>query len=234
MIEYNYIHFINLEYWYCIFYSLFGGTCTALTVGIEGAPSVLDEEVVNTGATLATSSVSLWGSLGSIFGTSGAVIVGIAAILWAFYSAIAYTVSGLLIILIVVALSGLLYIRYKELSFFATLPTQTRTINPLKSRWEALLEDATSNDPKRWRRGIVEADTMLGEVLAKLGYRGQTTAERLRSVPDAAFVTLPAAWEAHRVKNFVVARLSNYILTQRESFRVMKLYEQVFEEFDFI
>ena len=235
MIQYNYLHFINLEYWYCVVYSFFGGACTAVRAVVEEGLTIAEEgDGGSSSIVAATSTVSLWGSLWSGFGAVGALVFGVFSILWAFYSAVAYTISGLLLLLIAGSLMGLLYIRYKELSLYGTLPFETRTINPLKNRWEALLEDATSNDPKRWRRGVAEADNMLGELLAKLGYQGQTTAERLRSVPDAAFVTLPAAWEAHRVKNFVIARLSNYILTQRESFRVMKLYEQVFEEFDFI
>jgi hypothetical protein len=237
MVNYPYLHFINLEYWYCVIYSLFGGTCTAVSVSIDGGVSGgggTAETAAHIAGGVATTPVTLWGNLGGIFGTIGGVLFGVTSIIWALYSAIAFTISGLLLVLILTSLLGLLYIRYKELTLYASLPLEARIINPLKNRWEALLEDATSTDPKRWRRGVVEADGMLGELLAKLGYQGKTSAERLRSVPDSAFVTLPAAWEAHRVKNFVVAKLSNYILTQREAFRIMKLYEQVFEEFNFM
>jgi hypothetical protein len=102
------------------------------------------------------------------------------------------------------------------------------------SRWQLLLDRAMSSDPKEWRESILAADGLLGEMLGNLGYAGEGTAEKIRSVPEGAFVTLPAAWEAHRVKNFVSSNASDFILTQREAFRVMKLYEQVFEEFKFV
>ncbi len=222
----NYLPSLNFGDLYCSLSSIFGSACAALPAD-EASTAALQ-------ASVATTPISLWGILGGGFSAIGAFIFGVFSVVWALYSAIAYTISGLLILFIFGSLMGILYIRYKEMSLYSTLPAETRTIHPLKSGWEALLEDAISNDPKRWRRGVAEADKIFGELLAKLGYQGQGTAERLRSVPDGAFVTLPAAWEAHRVKNFVMSRHSNYILTQREAFRVMKLYEQVFEEFDFI
>jgi carboxylesterase type B len=97
-----------------------------------------------------------------------------------------------------------------------------------------ILDRTISLEPKAWKESVQEADIMLGELLAKLGYQGQNTHERLRAVQEGAFVTLPNAWEAHRIRNFISAPSSDYILTQREAFRVLKLYEQVFEEFDFI
>ena len=91
-----------------------------------------------------------------------------------------------------------------------------------------------SSDPKRWRESILGADMILGELFTTLGYQGATTDAQIRHVPDDAFANLPAAWEAHRIRNFISSPSSHFILTQREAFRVMKLYEQVFREFDFI
>ncbi len=142
--------------------------------------------------------------------------------------------SLLLLIAILAAIAGIIFIRLTEWSRYGTLPPRPSGKSYGWSRWQDLLDAAMSTEPKRWRDGIIAADAMLGELLSKLGYFGEATAEQLRQVPEGAFVTLPQAWEAHRVKSFVAQRSSNFILTQREAFRVMKLYEQVFEEFDFI
>ena len=238
--NYPFLHFLNYQYWYCAIYSLFGGECTAdalprtagdIAVGIESATT--------TSAALATTTVS--GEGGGFFSTlfnvgSAAlhVVLSLLIALWSLYSIIAYTISVLLILAIVGSLLGLIFIRYRELSLYGTLPPEVEKVGGLGTRWQELLRTATTTDPKRWREAILEADVMLGELFQKLGYAGNTTAERLRNVPESAFVTLPQAWEAHRIKNFVAARSSDFILTQREAFRVMKLYEQVFEEFNFI
>ena len=154
--------------------------------------------------------------------------------LWSLFSVLSYTASLLLLFAIIAALAGLAYIRFTEWSMFGTLPPRPSGKNFGWSRWQDLLDAAMSTEPKRWKDGILAADQMLSELLAKLGYVGDSTQVQLSRVPEGAFVTLPQAWEAHRVRNFVAQKNSNFILTQREAFRVMKLYEQVFEEFDFI
>lgn len=154
--------------------------------------------------------------------------------LWHVFSFLSYTASTLLVLGILGALAMLAFIRITEWSTYSTLPPRASGKSYGWSRWQDLLDAAMATEPKRWREGILQADAMLGELLTKIGYAGDATSDQLRRVPDGAFVTLPQAWEAHRIKNFVSQRSSNFILTQREAFRVMKLYEQVFEEFNFI
>ncbi len=254
-------YFLNLQYWFCFFYSLFGGKCIPadqVTVPSVDVPSVSLDGATTTITEAGTKSTSwffgLFSSGGGVESTSTAVatthtgfiegliasspfIAAIAAglgALWTLFSALSYTISGMLFLSILGAAFGLAYIRYRELSLYGTLPPAVAVATPAKSHWKELLGEAMSTDPKRWREGILAADIMLGELLERLGYQGETTADKMRGVPEGAFVTLPAAWEAHRVRNFVSTRSSDFILTQREAFRVMKLYEQVFEEFDFI
>ena len=243
MVTYEYFKFLNLQYWYCIVYSIFGGRCTVVDTPSATVPTT------TLSANPPGQSIGFWEWL---FGGGGGAYTGpfavfvnafsglfsffgsLIAILWGIFSILSYSLSGLLVLLITGSALGLLLIRYSELSTYGNLPPESKTALSERSRWQILLDGAMAPDPKRWRESILEADVMLGEVLLKLGYPGATTHERLRSVPEGAFVTLPNAWEAHRIRNFVSARSSDYILTQREAFRVMKLYEQVFEEFDYV
>ena len=250
--SYAYLKFLNLNWWYCQIYSLFGGKCTYVDEfgniipdgGLGGSVPVATSTPTGTvdfwqwlfggGASSGNEYSGAFAGLINAFAPLIALIAGILGFLWGVYSALAYMLSGLLILLILGSAIGLAMIRYQELSVYGTLSRGTAVASGLRSRWQLLLDQAISTDPKGWRTAILEADIMLGELLLKLSYQGDSTAERLRAVPEDAFVTLPNAWEAHRIRNFVSARSSNYILTQREAFRVMKLYEQVFEEFDFI
>lgn len=242
MVTYPYFKFLNLQYWYCVFYSLFGGKCTAVDqVQVDVASTTIavpaPEAHLNFWDWLFGGGKGVYdGPLAFIVNTLGPVFAFLGAIigvLWAIYSVLAYTFSGLLVLLIMGCLLGLVWIRYSELSKYSTLSPRAYVARD-RSRWQELLSGATSSDPKLWRESILAADVTLGELLLKLGYQGNATHERIRAVPEGAFVSLPNAWEAHRIRNFVSAKSSNYILTQREAFRVMKLYEQVFEEFDFI
>lgn len=267
----GYIPFLNLQYIYCFFVSLFGGTCAVdapavdvpsvdgVGTAVGGAVDVATTTVTEAGsgfwswlwpfsgggasdgvmvATSTGSDVGFWIGLGSAI--PGPIIavasfVGwVIAFIWAVFSWISFTISGLLFLAILGAGTGLALIRIKEWNDYGVLPPRPTGKSYGWSRWQDLLDASMSAEPKRWREAIIASDGMLGELLTRLGYHGETTAEQLRSVPDGAFITLAQAWEAHRIKNFVAQRSSNYILTQREAFRVLKLYEQVFDEFDFI
>lgn len=250
MITYEHLKFLNLQYWYCVVYSIFGGRCTEVDT-LDGSLGTSSLQAAIP-APAPTAPVSFWDWLFGAFGKSGSAnavphtglfgaildalgfIGGILAFLWGIFSAISYTLSGLMFLIVAGSFFGLLYIRYQELALYGTLSKDTEHTGQMRSRWQLILDQGMSASPKDWREGIFEADIMLGEVLEKFGYQGETTADKLRSVPEGAFVTLPNAWEAHRIKNFVSAKSSDFILTQREAFRVLKLYEQVFEEFDFV
>lgn len=243
----DWLHFLNLQFWYCVIYSFFGGSCGRpdldTDAGSGGWFGWLQSDVGT--STRAGTEGGVWGVItraldsftDTILSLSSALansIVGQAVVwLWDTYSALAYTVSGFLAFSIFSALIGLALIRFREVYAFGY--RSPRLVEaPKASRWQELLNEVTTHDPKRWRSALLEADRMLGELLGTLGYEGVTTAEKMRRLPDEAFVTVPVAWEAHRIRNFVSSASSDFVLTQREAFRVMKLYEQVFEEFHIV
>lgn len=245
--EFLFYKFLNLQYWYCVIYSLFGGRCTdtgSLNASADAGVSTAQTKVgfwdwlfgAHTG-TDGVSSIFHSGFLGSLYDVVAIISTlfgGVLSFIWSLYSAIAYTVSGFLLALIGFSLLALFYQRLRERGRYGTLSKKETVIHPLQDRWHQLLDGAMSHEPARWRAGILEADGMLGELLGRLGYTGATTNQKMREIPENAFVTLPFAWEAHRIKNLISTPTSNFILTQREAFRALKLYEQVFQEFDFI
>lgn len=221
------LHFLNLQYWYCVFYSLFGGRCALL----EQSGNVPSTEVV-------AEEVGFFGRIAGAFADGGgavwSAVSGVVSFVWSFYSALAWTVSTLLFFAILTVLGGLIWIRLSERARYGVLPPASAVEVARRDQWNELLEMALSADPREWREAILAADRMLGELLDTLGILGATTPDKMRVLPDNAFSTVPQAWEAHRIRNFISNGTSDFILTQREAFRVMKLYEQVFEEHRFI
>lgn len=103
----------------------------------------------------------------------------------------------------------------------------------MQLRWRHVLEQASSDDSQAWRAAILEADHMLNELLDTLGYKGETMGDKLRKADVSAFATIDFAWEAHQVRNRI-AQDTSFSLDARETRRVVKMYERVFEEFHFI
>ncbi len=106
--------------------------------------------------------------------------------------------------------------------------------NSAEQRWErvqTLLHSASESD---WRLAILEADVMLDEMVGHMGYHGDSLGEKLKGVEKSDFTTLDLAWEAHGVRNHIAHEGAAFSLTEREAQRVVKLYEDVFQEFHYI
>lgn len=98
-------------------------------------------------------------------------------------------------------------------------------------KWQKVLEHVESDRENDWRQAILEADILLGELLVKLGYKGEGIGEQLQRVNKGDFKSLNEAWDAHKVRNNVAHEGSELSLTHHEARRVIGLYRKVFEEF---
>src|SRR5665213_1785656 len=113
-------------------------------------------------------------------------------------------------------------------------PVAAHDVPRTELRWSRLMEEANSDDERRWRLAILEADIMLNELLDVHGFRGGTMAYKIKQADRAHFRTIYLAWEAHGVRNKIAHEGSAHLLNARETRRVMGLYEQIFREFKVI
>ncbi|MDQ5901335.1 MAG: hypothetical protein QG580_50 [Patescibacteria group bacterium] len=109
-------------------------------------------------------------------------------------------------------------------------------IEPMRKndRWQKVLDHVYSQNPSDWRLAIIEADTILEEMVTRMGYKGDNLGEKLKSVEPSDFNTLQDAWGAHKVRNKIAHEGLNFQIDHREAKRVIALFEKVFKEFEFI
>lgn len=100
-------------------------------------------------------------------------------------------------------------------------------------RWERVLKHINSDNPNDWRQAILEADTILDEVITRAGYPGETLGEKMRGIERGDIRTIDEAWEAHKVRNRIAHDGAEFGLTRRETLRIIELYRRVFEEFEY-
>ena len=106
--------------------------------------------------------------------------------------------------------------------------------HPGRDKWQKILEHMASDNPNDNRLAILEADIILEELLDHLGYQGITIGDKLKSAEGTAFKTLQSAWEAHKIRNAIAHEGSEFEIPERESRRIIGLFESVFREFDYI
>ncbi len=100
-----------------------------------------------------------------------------------------------------------------------------------KIEWEIILNHLDSENQAEWKLAIIEADSILDDILKKIGYEGETLADRLKSAGDGEVVQ--QAWEAHKIRN-MIAHKGGTEITHREAKRVIELYRAVFKKFGYI
>ena len=111
---------------------------------------------------------------------------------------------------------------------------EASSVSKENTQWEKVVTLSKSENENDWRQAILEADIMLGTMLASIGYEGESIAEQLKQVEPSDFQTLQHAWEAHKVRNRIAHDGSEFILTERDAREVISWFKVVFEEFSFI
>lgn len=155
---------------------------------------------------------------------------------WSVFVAFSLFISLLLAALIIYCSIRIFQVRQMERRRFAAMQRTVASHDVPKThlRWHRVLEQAHSEHEQSWRLAILEADIMLNELLDTLGYRGETMADKMKSVDRATFNTIDLAWEAHKIRNKIAHSGTAHELNSREVRRVMSLYEKVFREFRFV
>jgi hypothetical protein len=101
-------------------------------------------------------------------------------------------------------------------------------------KWARILKLVESDSDTDWRMAILEADILLEEMVRKMGYRGETLGDMLKSIEKSDFTSINDAWEAHNARNAIAHEGTNFFLDKRKVKRVIQLYATVFKEFKFI
>jgi hypothetical protein len=118
-------------------------------------------------------------------------------------------------------------IDYEIRQALARQAEKDRNENP---RWKYIQTLVGSPNESDWRIAIIEADTMLDELLADRGYSGATLAEKLKEVDAGTFYSLQNAWDAHNMRNKIAHEGSDFYLSEVEAVRTIKMFQNVFEE----
>lgn len=117
------------------------------------------------------------------------------------------------------------------------LPTGSdapRTENVNNRRWSNIQTLINSHSVNDWKQAIIEADIILYDLLDRMGYKGDSIGDKLKTVEPSDFLTLDKAWEAHKIRNRIAHKGSEYVLSRDDAEKAIELYREVFSEFYFI
>lgn len=101
-------------------------------------------------------------------------------------------------------------------------------------RWSQTLSYLFSQHGSDWKLAIIEADSMLEDLMDQMGFEGENLGDKLKSANQDNFPNLTIAWEVHTIRNRIAHEGLAFELSQHEAKRVIALYEQIFHSYGYI
>lgn len=114
-------------------------------------------------------------------------------------------------------------------NIWADLPVEKRL-----SKWDGVTRRMKSESAADWSMAIIEADSIMDDIMKRIGYRGESFGERLKNIEPSDFDSLQDIWEAHKVRNRIAHEGANFKITRAEAERAVKLFEKGLRELEYI
>ncbi len=112
--------------------------------------------------------------------------------------------------------------------FFSFRPCGARKVVKNWAKITARLETGLESEHKL---AVIEADSMLNDILKRMGFGGETLGERLEKLTAVTLPNLEQIWGAHKIRNNIVHD-PDYRLTLDEAKRALDVYEQALRDLE--
>ncbi len=105
---------------------------------------------------------------------------------------------------------------------------------PQDTQWQAITSRFQSPNPNDWKMAIIDADTLLEDLITQLGYQGESFGEKLKSISVNDFPRLDDAWYVHKLRNKLAHEGSMFHLSEREAYQAYHIYNDIFHSTGYI
>lgn len=173
----------------------------------------------------------IWSFIGSLSSNGGDILGPIAnffAKILAFFKTLSAVVTMVSVAISAYAffmIQEIVHEENKRLGLTMTWESEKKQKN---KRWQRVEEHMTSLNPSDWKIAILEADNILDEVTKRMGFSGATLGERLRVIPHADFPYLEEAWQAHKFRNALAHKGTDFPLTRSDAEQIINIYYRIF------
>jgi hypothetical protein len=114
------------------------------------------------------------------------------------------------------------------IEFFTYRPFGMRKVT---KKWREIIARLETGMESEAKLAVIEADSLLDDVLGKIGYRGETLGEKLKSITPDVIPNIVEVLEAHKIRNNIVHD-PDYRLSLDQARRTLEIYEKALRELD--
>lgn len=113
----------------------------------------------------------------------------------------------------------------------AQVPTGSK--GKFMKKWSEILTRMESGNISQFKAAILEADSIIDDVLRKIGYAGENMTERLASVSEIQIENIHDLRRAHEIRNKIIQD-ENYVISTEEAKEVLGIYENYLKEIELL
>ncbi len=101
----------------------------------------------------------------------------------------------------------------------------------LEKRWQYTIRRLESPNMADWKLAVIEAEALTEEVLARMGFGGESFGERLKKMRPEQLPSLDNLTKAHQIRNNIVHD-PDYRIDIGEASKTIAVYEKSLQELD--
>lgn len=113
----------------------------------------------------------------------------------------------------------------RQILYGMDLPPEITTKKAkLKARWDKIRKRLESENEADYKVAIIEADSVIDDLIRRIGYKGENMTERIKNIPSGQLDRIEEIKEAHEIRNRII---------HEEKFRVSReVAEEVFAKYE--
>jgi len=110
-------------------------------------------------------------------------------------------------------------------------PELTTNKKKLKTKWLKIKGRLESQNESEYKVAIIEADDLIGDLIKRLKFAGETTGERLDNIPPGQLDHVSDLQAAHQTRNRIIHE-ENFQFSHEEAQKTLELYEKFLDYFE--
>lgn len=98
-------------------------------------------------------------------------------------------------------------------------------------QWTKISKRLETKKEAEYKLAIIEADSLLNDILERMGYKGEMIGDRLKQLDSTILPNIEDLWKAHKTRNNVVHD-PDYSLTFDQAKKTTAIYEKAFQDLE--
>jgi hypothetical protein len=142
---------------------------------------------------------------------------------------------------IFIAAAGLIFVivkilevKYRKKIYFSDFFESSETSTVRRDTWGSVKRRLDSSSDDDWELAVVEADVIVENIMERIGFKGLTLGDKIKSIDERNFANLKNLWEAHAVRIKIDIGGAEYKITKEEAKEALDKYEKALKELKYL